>query len=76
MVAGMELQGTSTHLILFQICRYLRGEKEVGNIGKKLESAETCIPEGQGRDNWSSYSVQKALSPYIGEARVVMWMAD
>lgn len=51
MVAGMELQGTSTHLILFQICRYLRGGKQVGNIGKKLESAETCIPEGQGRDN-------------------------
>lgn len=47
----------------FQICRYLRGRKktEVGDRGKKWESAETCITEDEGNRQLKCYSVYKVV---------------
>lgn len=55
MVAGVALQGTSGVIwFCFKFAGIWGGKKEVGKTGSSLLKAK-------GRDNWCSYSVQKAL---------------
>lgn len=51
-----------THLILFQICRPFEGEKRRLEIETRNENLQKlALLKAKGRDNWSSYSVQKAV---------------